>query len=277
MLKITSGRVLFGALALLGSLILTGPAANAEETFSPLPKDNQVAEALKKFFPQVAEMAEEYRATPVAGLYEVYTPKGLLYFFPASGHIIAGQLMDSKGNNLTKESVGRAVTKKLDTLPLDQAIKIGSGKNQVIEFTDPDCPYCRQGSAFFAKRKDVTRYVFLFPLKMHPKAEEKARYILSSANPAKAYEEVMAGKYDATPLPAFKDNGKLSIHLAAGNSLSIRSTPTYWVNGEFVSGANTETFEKLLGDKPTNKTNGQAQTKPSDQPGKYARPDAKTK
>ena len=31
-----------------------------------------------------------------------------------------------------------------ETLNLDKALKIGTGKTTIIEFTDPDCPYCRQ-------------------------------------------------------------------------------------------------------------------------------------
>jgi thiol:disulfide interchange protein DsbC len=225
------------------------PAAATQDN-KAVPTDPAVAQALQKFFPQVAGQARAIRPTPVPGLYEVAAGPNLLYFFPATGHILAGQLMDSQGRNLTRESMGQEMTQKIDTLPLDQAIKIGTGKHRVIEFTDPDCPYCRKGSAFFAERKDVTRYIFLFPLAMHPKADPKARYILSSANPAKAYEEVMTGHFDQKPLPEFKDNGKLDLHLQLAKDLGIRSTPTFWVNGEFIGGANFDTIRELLGDPP---------------------------
>jgi hypothetical protein len=66
----------------------------------------------------------------------------------------------------------------------------------VVEYTDPDCPFCRKGSEFFRNRRDVTRYVFFNPLPMHPQAREKAQYVLSAQDKAKAYEEVMSGKLD---------------------------------------------------------------------------------
>ncbi len=249
MVKITTPAA-FLVLLFLTLVLGSQPAVAAKDTKAPA-ADPAVAQALQKYFPQVAAQARHIRPTPVPGLYEVAAGPNLLYFFPATGHILAGQLMDSQGRNLTRDSMGLEMTEKLDSLPLGQAIKIGNGKNQVIEFTDPDCPYCRKGSAFFAERKDVTRYIFLYPLPMHPKAEPKARYILSSSNPAKAYEEVMSGHYDQKPLPEFKDNARLDIHLQVAKDMGIRSTPTFWVNGEFVGGANIETIKELLGDPPT--------------------------
>ena len=92
----------------------------------------------------------------------------------------------------------------------------------------------------------MTRYIFLFPLSNHPHAAEKARFILSSADPAKTYEEVMAGKYDQGPLPPFKDNGRAAEQKAIGDKLGIGSTPMYFVNGQVVSGANIGLLNTLL-------------------------------
>jgi thiol:disulfide interchange protein DsbC len=36
-----------------------------------------------------------------------------------------------------------------ETLDLDKALRIGTGKTTVIEFTDPDCPYCRKAYQYF--------------------------------------------------------------------------------------------------------------------------------
>ena len=66
----------------------------------------------------------------------------------------------------------------------------------MIEITDPDCTYCRQASAYLSARNDVTRYVFFFPLPIHPNAEAKIRHIFCAADRARAYEEAMAGKLD---------------------------------------------------------------------------------
>ena len=232
-------------------LLFTALPAFAAEAKTPQPsKEDPVRAALIKDFPQIGNEVLEINPTPIAGLYEIWARKGLLYFFPDQGYIFVGELYDKKGTSLTKQTLDRLVKKKLAALPLDKAIKVGSGKNVVIEFTDPDCPYCRRGAAYFAKRTDVTRYIFLYPLPMHAHAAEKARFILSSADPAKTYEEVMAGQYDKTKLPEFKDNGKAAEQKAIGDGFGIRSTPVYFVNGRQVNGANTKALDKLLGSAP---------------------------
>ena len=66
-----------------------------------------------------------------------------------------------------------------DTLDLTKAVKIGNGKTMVIEFTDPDCPFCRKAEAYLQKRTDLTRYIFFIPLKSHPASKGKVQYILS--------------------------------------------------------------------------------------------------
>ena len=267
-------RLLLAATLLVAGLTL--PAFAADAGPKPLPKGNQVEQALGKFFPQVMPELLQIVPTPIDGMYEVQTRKGLIYFFPKQGYVIAGQLMNSEGRNLTRESIDRQMQEKLANLPLDEALKIGNGKNKVIEFTDPDCPFCRQGAKFWKDRKDVTRYIFLFPLKNHPNAEQKARFILSSKDPAKTYEEVMSGKYDKTPLPEFKDNGWLDKQVVQGQDMGIRSTPSYWVNGTFVSGANTERIKQLLGDSQPQPAAQAAKPEPKEAQ-KYSRPDEKSK
>ncbi len=217
---------------------------------APLKQQQQeqqaIATALSMSFPSIP--AKQISPTPVDGIYEIITKKDeILYFVPRTGHLIVGEIWSNAGRNLTRDSKIKMLSAKLDQFPLDKALKIGDGPNQVIEVSDPDCPFCREGSAFFSTRDDVTRYVFLYPLKrIHPQAEAKSRYILSAEDPISAYEEVFSGAYDKEPLPEFKDNGKLDIHQQAADAVGIKSTPQYWINGEYVSGSNLKEFEKRL-------------------------------
>ncbi len=217
------------------------------------PDDGQlksVATSLKMSFPQIP--LDQVNSTPVAGIYEIVTQKGeILYYAPASGHILVGELWSSQGQNLTRESKGRMMTEKLALFPLDKAIKIGDGPNQVVEVSDPDCPFCRDGSAFFSAREDVTRYIFLYPLdRLHPQAEAKSRFILSAEDQQTAYEDVFSGEYDDQPLPEFEDNGLLETHRQIARQVGINSTPRYWINGQYVSGTKLKEFEKLLDQGP---------------------------
>jgi thiol:disulfide interchange protein DsbC len=205
-----------------------------------------VAASLEMAFPNIP--LKQLSPTPVEGIYEIIAQNDeILYFAPRSGHILVGEIWTNSGQNLTRESKNRLMTTKLAMLPLDKALKIGDGPNQVVEVSDPDCPFCRDGSAFFSAREDVTRYIFLFPLdQIHPQADAKSRYILSAKDPETAYEEVFSGAYDKQPLPEFTDNGQLDGHIQIAKSIGINSTPRYWINGKFVSGSNLKEFEKLL-------------------------------
>lgn len=200
--------------------------------------------AMRKAFPQVP--IDEVTASPLKGLFEIISGNRVLYFSPEKNLLLVGEVYNSEGKSLTKERIGKVMAKKVKDLPLDKAVKIGKGEKIVIEVTDPDCPFCRKASQFFATRSDVTRYVFFLPLEMHPEAPNKVRYILSAADQAKAYEEVMNGKYDTTPLPPFKDNGLLETHQKVVEQLGVTGTPNFWIKDNYVSGADIATLTKLL-------------------------------
>lgn len=132
---------------------------------------------------------------------------------------------------------------------LAKAVKVGSGKTMVIEFTDPDCPYCRKGSEFFRHRQDVTRYIFLNPLPMHPDARGKAEYILSSSDKEKAYEEVFSGRLDGKkPVGITSEGIKLTEeHMAIAREANAGSTPTFIICGRIILGFDQPKIEGLLG------------------------------
>jgi thiol:disulfide interchange protein DsbC len=204
---------------------------------------------LQKDFPRLP--AGEMTATPVAGMYAVTTGLDIVYYFPASGHLINGNLYSKTGENLTQKAVDDLMTTAVAGLPLDKAVKIGNGPIQVVEVTDPDCPYCRKASAFFeGKDALVTRYVFFMPLPMHPNAPAKAAWILAAKDGAAAYHEIMAGKYDKTPLPEYTDNGLLAEHKAIAAKLGVRGTPQFFLKGQHVGGANIPELSKLIGVAP---------------------------
>ncbi|MDY6847754.1 MAG: DsbC family protein [Geoalkalibacter sp.] len=230
-------------------LILTFALLNPVTAAMAAEEENgDLAEALRSLnatFPTMP--VESIHTTPIDGVFEVVTPDRVVYFAPEAQLLFLGELFDSKGRSLTRERQAKVMEKRIEGIDLDKALKIGSGKNTVIEVTDPDCPFCRKGSEFLSQRDDVTRYIFFLPLKMHPEADEKVRFILSADNPAEVYEDVMAGRYDDQPLPEFQDSGRLGEHLQVVQKLGVRGTPKYWINGEYLSGADLERMGELLG------------------------------
>lgn len=135
-----------------------------------------------------------------------------------------------------------------ERVDLGKAIRIGSGKTMVIEFTDPDCPFCRKAATYFSNRRDITLYVFLKPLAMHPHAREKSQYILSAADRAKAYVDVMAGKLDSRQPAAITPAGMrlLEEHMAIARDEKIDSVPTFIISGRIVEGFDLRRIEELL-------------------------------
>lgn len=138
-----------------------------------------------------------------------------------------------------------------DELDFSKAVVIGSGPKTVVEFTDPDCPFCRQASKYFDGRKDVTRYVFFFPLPRHPKAREKARYILSHQDKPSAYHEVMSGRLDGQRSFAVTPRGiKLQEEqMEIAKKAKVDSTPTFMIFGRVIIGFDQKRIEEALGPK----------------------------
>jgi thiol:disulfide interchange protein DsbC len=204
-------------------------------------------ENFKKLFPNIP--VESITPTEIKGVYEIVSQNQIGYFAPEPGYLILGEIIDRNGTNITVKRRNENIASKSKDLPLDKALKIGDGKNTILEFTDPDCPYCRKASSFLSQKTDVTRYVFFLPLPMHKDAENKIKYIFCSNDKAKAYEEAMQGKldnqkYEICKKPEIDD--LVRIHKDASKKMGINSTPFFIVNGKSISGANTPEIDKAL-------------------------------
>lgn len=208
--------------------MLAGSTAYAEEWTA-----EGVSTLLKRQFPRFDFSKVEQ--SPVEGLWAVYGAQNLTYYAPKTGHIFVGNLWSPDGKNLTEIAMSEQVKDKFSALDMNKALKIGNGPKIMIEVTDPDCPYCRQGSSLLEARNDITRYIFFMPLPMHKDAPAKSKYILSAADPIKAYKEVFSGKFDQQPLPVFSDNGMLDEHVRMTSQLGLRGTPFYMLDNEVVT------------------------------------------
>ncbi len=210
--------------------------------------DSEVMDRFKKSFPWAN--AESLHKSDIEGMYEVSVPGRVIYYFPDKEYIFVGSILTPSRKNLTEERMSEVATEKIKTLPLEKGLKMGSGKNVVIEFTDPDCPYCRQASKFLSAQANITKYVFFIPLPMHPDAENKVRYVFCAKDKEKAYEDAMTGKLDGKKYEVCKDEKVeklISEHKQLAAKMSVNSTPQFWINGKHVSGANIPLMQSLLG------------------------------
>lgn len=223
----------FGTTALLMTSVPLG-AATLEESF-------------RKNFPDIR--ADSIRPAFIKGLYEIVSGAQVFYYVPGPEYIIYGAVITRDRRNLTQERVLKLLAGNLNTAPLEKALKIGSGPHTVIEFTDPDCSYCRQASAFLSTRNDVTRYVFFFPLSIHPNAGAKIRYIFCAADRTLAYEEAMTGKLDNMKFTLCEDAAAIEsakTHTEIGLRIGVNSTPLFLVDGQVVEGADIPLMKKIL-------------------------------
>jgi thiol:disulfide interchange protein DsbC len=201
--------------------------------------------ALRSAFPQVK--FDAMTPSDIPGVYEVAVGQNIFYFYPDKELILTGEIIGKDLKNRTAERKGALAAKAVQSLPLEKAVKVGDGKHVVVEFTDPDCPYCRKAFEYFAKRSDVTQYIFFSAL-AHPGAITKIEYILGAENKAAAYDAMMLGQEipaDAKPAtPATK--ALAQEHLALARKVGIQGTPTFFVKGQQVIGADQSRLDELL-------------------------------
>ncbi|MDR2017522.1 MAG: DsbC family protein [Syntrophobacterales bacterium] len=222
----------------------TAKTKNNQETVTV---KESVEEGFKKNFPNIK--FDAINPTDIKGIYEVVVGTKIGYFAPETGYLIVGEIRDKSGANLTANRRNEIIASKAKSLPLDKAIKIGSGPSTVIEFTDPDCPFCRKASTFLNQKTDATRYIFFVPLPNHPDAENKARFVFCATDRAKAYEEAMTGKLDDKKYETCKKpevEGLLKAHKGLANKMGISSTPFFIANGKAIPGADIPKLEEAL-------------------------------
>lgn len=214
----------------------------AGPVFSATPEED-----LKQDFPGLN--FQSIRPSTIPGLFEVIADGRVIYYSQNAHSLVVGQIYSRDGKNVTQERFLELLAAKIKDLPLDKAIKIGEGKNTVIEFTDPDCSFCRKGFEFLKTRTDITKYVFFVPLPSHPDAVPKIRYVLCAQDKKAAYEEAMSGKLDEMkfkPCTDPKAEELFKLHEQVAAKMNINATPMFFINGTPVRGADTEAIQKLL-------------------------------
>ena len=190
---------------------------------------------------------EDFAAAPVQGpLYQASAGGRILYYAPESDHLLFATIYDRNGVNLTALAQDAAARKKLKSLDPGQALTIGPpGAPTVIEFTDPDCPYCRALDRFWAAKaaegKPVRRQIY-FVSGIHPDAASKAEHILCAKDPAAAFASPYAGE-TKKPLIQCKEGA------ATVKAMGISGTPTLILDGKLISGFQQAEIEAWLATK----------------------------
>ena len=139
-------------------------------------------------------------------------------------------------------------------VPIDGLPTIGEKDALVtiVEFTDYECPYCAKAEKTMrelreAYGRDVRFAVAMHPLPMHLHARDAALVALASSH----FEETHAHLFDVGGL-ADASERRASFEALAnaeqlGSKLRVRGTPTFFINGKRVTGAQPyATFDKMV-------------------------------
>ncbi|AJA07212.1 thiol:disulfide interchange protein DsbC [Sphingopyxis fribergensis] len=194
---------------------------------------------------------ENFGRAPVKGpIYQAIAGGRVIYYAPESQHLLFAAIYDKNGVNLTALAQDASVRKRLGAIDPADALVIGPvGAPKVIEFTDPDCPYCQALERFWlakeAESKPVQRLVY-FVSGIHPQAAAKAEHILCSPDPQATFKAVYAGAQPTALLKCRAGAEKVARDAETVRKMGVSGTPTLFVDGKLVSGFQQAELEAFL-------------------------------
>lgn len=122
--------------------------------------------------------------------------------------LITGSVVDLRTKQNLTQALEQANRPRIDVAQLDlkDAIRFGKGSRKLYVFSDPDCPYCRRLDDELTQLKDVTVYIFPFPLaQLHPNAPGVSEAVWCQADRAAAwtrYQDLARDTFSGPPLDA---------------------------------------------------------------------------
>lgn len=239
---------------LASALLLAAPGA-AQQVPTSRPDDPLAAAAeqaqrqLRQTFTNL--QFEDFGPSPVKGpIYQAIAGGRVLYFAPESGHLLFAAVYDRNGVNVSALAQDASARKRLGAIDPAQALVIGpAGAHEVIEFTDPDCPYCQALERFWSSKalegKPVRRLVY-FVSGIHPQAAAKAEHIVCSPDREAAFKALYAGTVPATLLKCATGAAKIAADARTVKAMGIAGTPTLFVDGKLVNGFQQAELEAFL-------------------------------
>lgn len=235
-----------------GALLLVAAPSLAQDTAPTGALDQAVDEAQRTLRQTFTNLSfEDFGPSPVKGpIYQANAGGRILYFAPESGHLLFGAVYDRNGVNLTALAQDGAAQRRLAAIDPAEALPIGAADAPtVIEFTDPDCPYCQALERFWISKasegKPVRRLVY-FVSGIHPQAAAKAEHILCSPDREAAFKALYAGAQPKALLKCPAGAAKVAKDAALVRKMGVSGTPTLFVDGKLVSGFQQAELEAFL-------------------------------
>lgn len=148
-------------------------------------------------------------------MYRIEIQGNILFMTPDMKYVFVGDVIDTA----TKKSIINTPVKvDFSSLPLQDAIKVGSGPHKIALFMSMKCPHCHKLYKEMVQNKALSIYVFLYP------ANAQGIWCASDKENA-LYDAVVNGK-DPKPIAQKCDLSALQRNVEFARSKKIRSTPT---------------------------------------------------
>ncbi|MBT0667394.1 DsbC family protein [Novosphingobium profundi] len=236
---------------LIATLLCAATPVRAQDE-APAPLSSAAVEAQRQLRQTFTNLSfDDFGPAPVRGpIYQAVAGGRIIYFAPESQHLLFAAIYDKNGVNLTALAQDASARKRLGAIDPADALVIGPpGAPRVIEFTDPDCPYCQALERFWvsksAEDKPVQRLIY-FVSGIHPQAAAKAEHILCSPDPEAEFKAIYAGAAPATLKTCPAGAAKVARDAETVRKMGISGTPTLFIDGKLVSGFRQAELEAFL-------------------------------
>ena len=190
------------------------------------------------------EKIEQVVETSQPGLFEVVTPRGIVYTNKTGSFVIFGTMIDSATRtNLTEKHLDELTPFEFSKLPFSDAIKTvrGNGSRVIATIEDPNCGYCKKLYHNLSDIDNVTIYTFMIPI-LAADSAAKIKSVWCADDRAKAWGAVMTA--GVTQAPARECATPADRNLELAHKLHITGTPAIlFANNEKSRG--TLTTEQL--------------------------------
>jgi thiol:disulfide interchange protein DsbC len=205
------------AFALCAAAFSAAAADDAEKT---------VRDALHSLLPLVK--IDRIAKSDLPGFHEVIVSGQVVYISDDGKYLLQGNLYNvAQKKDLTAARLAEMRAQALAQLPETKQMIFAPehAKHTVTVFTDVDCPYCRQFHKqinAYNQKGIAVKYV-LFPLDIHPGADQKAVAVWCATDRKAAYTAAMNGMDPGT---GTCPNNPVAETKSLGLSLGINATPT---------------------------------------------------
>lgn len=168
---------------------------------------------------------------------------GSLYYFniKVQGNPNTVYLTKDKKYLISGDVINTTSGKKL-VAPVDlsiledgkEALTFGTGTQELVLFTDPECPYCKKFESYFKQIEDkVKMKIFFFPLDFHKNARDLSAYVMSQETNDGKIEAMLSTTKDSENfknrnIPSEKLNelyASIDEQIKLGVQLGVQGTP----------------------------------------------------